>query len=332
MKYVTDQSSLWEGEGTVYSKVPSIMRLFQAQPLSTETDHVTPDLDKKLRMLRQTNQLVKEKGLRVATPDRTAILELASNFEKRKLGKQQQILTDITKRCREQEIQDLSFKLTTKCDLQSTPRLTSDSSFYMNKRFNLDRTSELTPDSIMYAGTTISETLPQEKSYKFFPARAKYIQQNKLHGDQLHQFITDSGGFRQLAVEQLKSTETCRTGHPEKTLIKLTNRFRQMRGRYKNDNRRHSPLTSPKLLPGLNYLYLGLTDRGSYSTIAVQKPNSLSSVNHVDPGHTASDCDLGSEDFHQTIKHRCVSRDVHGVTQVPSMESIGRAFAQSFNK
>lgn len=53
-------------------------------------------------LLRETTSLLREGQKRVATPERLAVLQLASSWEKRRLGRQQQVLSDIARRCREQ--------------------------------------------------------------------------------------------------------------------------------------------------------------------------------------------------------------------------------------
>ena len=54
---------------------------------------------------------------RLPTPDKLRILEMADSFGKHRLRKQQQLLSEIAQRCREQEVADLSSAITKKCKL-----------------------------------------------------------------------------------------------------------------------------------------------------------------------------------------------------------------------
>ena len=70
----------------------------------------------------QTVQLLKETSScrdgrqRVTIPDRNAIMRLACSHEKRaSLGRKQQLLLDIARRCREQDVATLSSTITKKC-------------------------------------------------------------------------------------------------------------------------------------------------------------------------------------------------------------------------
>ena len=90
------------------------MRLFQQQLVYSAFDNPTPappppppfltdeEEEKSLSLLRESTTHLREGRQRLPTPDRVAIMELSSSFEKRRLGKQQQILSEITQRCREQ--------------------------------------------------------------------------------------------------------------------------------------------------------------------------------------------------------------------------------------
>ncbi|KAI8772663.1 hypothetical protein BgiBS90_026142 [Biomphalaria glabrata] len=307
------------------------MRLFQSQTLPSEPEQSDPelDLDRKVKLLKQTSHIVKEKGHRVATPDKMAILELASNFEKRKLGKQQQILTDIAKRCQEQEVHDLSARLTTRCELLATPRLTSDSSFYMSKRLTTERLSEFTSDSVMYAGTTVSERPPQEKTYKFFPARNKIRQQTMLHSDlDLHNSDSSRLINNPLPLEQLRSSEASKILLPEKTFTKPFNGFQHRRRHYKSHRGRKAKPLSNSMMPGLNYLYLGFSARGSKSSAALQN-HALFSLGDPASHHIAMDEDKKSaENLPGPNTENSVTRNI---LHVPSIESIGRSLAKSLD-
>jgi hypothetical protein len=89
------------------------MRLFQQQLVTVSNPAPTiPEVpppyvtdeeeEKNLSLLRESTTFLREGKQRLPTPDRAAILELSSSFEKRRLGKQQQILCEMAQRCREQ--------------------------------------------------------------------------------------------------------------------------------------------------------------------------------------------------------------------------------------
>lgn len=124
---------------------------------------------------------------RLPTPDKVAIMELSHSFEKRRLGKQQQILSEMNQRCREQEISDMSSKLSAKCNLSPSENKLKEMTFYSTNM--MPRTRQKT-----YLGTVDvveSSTLPQaqdnktqtgayEKAYKHFPARRVIKNQGKF--------------------------------------------------------------------------------------------------------------------------------------------------------
>ena len=116
---------------------------------------------------------------RVATPEKVAIMSLSTSFEKRRLGKQQQILSEMSQRCREQEVAELSSKLSAKCNLEDDrPRreMTFYTTNYMTKKFSGISTVE--EDENSAESSTSSTPKPLfEKTYKHFPAR-KIIKHN----------------------------------------------------------------------------------------------------------------------------------------------------------
>ena len=71
--------------------------------------------------LLQDTAYVRDGRSRIATPNKAAIMTLSRSFEKRRLGKQQQLLTDIALRCREQEVSDLSSGISRKVQLAEGP-------------------------------------------------------------------------------------------------------------------------------------------------------------------------------------------------------------------
>ena len=75
------------------------------------------ETDREWRLL-QDNAHVLDGKHRLSTPDKNAIMTLSKSFTKRRLGKQQQLLQDITLRCREQDIAELSGGITKKVNLK----------------------------------------------------------------------------------------------------------------------------------------------------------------------------------------------------------------------
>ncbi|XP_006819658.1 uncharacterized protein LOC102809096 [Saccoglossus kowalevskii] len=56
-------------------------------------------------------------GSRFSDEEKNVVFGLSGSFSRRRLGKQQQVLQDIAKRCREQEIADMSSRMTTSLNL-----------------------------------------------------------------------------------------------------------------------------------------------------------------------------------------------------------------------
>lgn len=87
------------------------MRLFQPQAshsnygnLPSLLPHFMKDQGEEgdLVLLRESTLLMRDRGKRLPTPKRAAVMGLLSSYDKRRLGKQQQVLSDISQRCREQ--------------------------------------------------------------------------------------------------------------------------------------------------------------------------------------------------------------------------------------
>ncbi|XP_005098510.1 uncharacterized protein LOC101864144 [Aplysia californica] len=172
------------------------MRLFLPQSVTSE-EAVTPPFlsdreeDTRLALLRDSTMHVKEGNQRLPTPEKKAIMELSSSFEKRRLGKQQQILSEMTQRCREQEVTDLSSKITAKCDLKTHGRglhlnTARDNTFYSTTstfKGSKHRLSDVQLEALD-TGTLSpdgSRKVNAEKTYKFFPARHIMRQQTKTN-------------------------------------------------------------------------------------------------------------------------------------------------------
>ncbi|XP_033740215.1 uncharacterized protein LOC117327377 [Pecten maximus] len=136
--------------------------------------------------------------LRLPTPEKVAIMELSNSFERRRLGKQQQMLTDMNQRCREQEVADLSNKLSEKCSLlDSENRKVREVEFYrtnfMTRRqktyhgFSDEETQEMSdPNSPSPSPGIKSPRLVFDKSYKHFPARKVMKHQSRFDLGRTH--------------------------------------------------------------------------------------------------------------------------------------------------
>ncbi|XP_025099790.1 uncharacterized protein LOC112567339 isoform X1 [Pomacea canaliculata] len=127
-------------------------------------------------LVRETTSLLREGQKRVATPERLAVLQLASSWEKRRLGRQQQVLSDIARRCREQEVTDLSSRITGKRQGRDGETQKGDLS---SPRGSHRKMAATRPDGHMSDSSPSDENpcnidiidKKLEKSYKFFPAR-----------------------------------------------------------------------------------------------------------------------------------------------------------------
>lgn len=118
------------------------------------------------------------------TPERVAVMELSASFERRRLGKHQQILSDISQRCREQEVSDLSSHLSAKVNLNKFERQGREVTFYTTTFMgNKNRRNSNFGENIETPRTqvdfvTITPGKPNiEKGYKHFPIR-KIMKQN----------------------------------------------------------------------------------------------------------------------------------------------------------
>ena len=113
-----------------------------------------------------------------------AVMELSSSFERRRLGKHQQILTDISQRCREQEVSDLSNQLSAKVSLRKFERLGKEVTFYsttfMGNKLRQNNVENIDSPGSQIGMVTISSKPNLEKSYKHFPARRIMRQHSKF--------------------------------------------------------------------------------------------------------------------------------------------------------
>lgn len=163
------------------------MRLFQAQPCGEGNSpppppHFSVEREATRIMPVYLNQY--RDGRRVPTPEKVAVMELSNSFERRRLGKHQQILNDISQRCREQEVSDLSNNMSVKVNLRKFDRQDREMTFYstnfMNprlKRENANVALKLPGEQQQRNGFDLEQpgnTSPRpgfEKAYKHFPVR-----------------------------------------------------------------------------------------------------------------------------------------------------------------
>lgn len=161
------------------------MRLFQDQVSMEDFEPPPPFLKDPTRdNLKHITQF-RDGRHRVATPEKVAIMELSTSFEKRRLGKQQQILTEMNQRCREQEVADLSSKLSNKCVLESERGAVGRSReiTYYSTTFMMHKPKTVTEELDMSNKTESPSTTPLpffEKTYKHFPARKIIKHQGKF--------------------------------------------------------------------------------------------------------------------------------------------------------
>lgn len=178
------------------------MRLFQAQNIYGDITSPPPpphfSIDREVTRVMPVYLNQYRDGRRLPTPEKVAVMELANSFERRRLGKHQRILNDISDRCRAQEINDLSNKLSAKKNIYKVDKPTKEMTFY-STTFMGSQPRKLAPDSI----ENISPTALQEedssrplfeKNYKQFPARRIMRQQTKFD------FLRQNTSFPKIAA------------------------------------------------------------------------------------------------------------------------------------
>ncbi|KAH3726407.1 uncharacterized protein LOC127853668 [Dreissena polymorpha] len=167
------------------------MRLFQAQNFYGDTSAPPPpppfSIDREVTRVMPVYLNQYRDGRRLPTPEKVAVLELSNSFERRRLGKHQRILNDISERCRAQEIDDLSNKLSAKVNLHQAGKpkeMTLYNTTFMGSRLM----SKSPPHGIPPFDTADIMNEPEipfkpnifEKNYKQFPARRVMRQQTKF--------------------------------------------------------------------------------------------------------------------------------------------------------
>ncbi|KAH3726406.1 hypothetical protein DPMN_052453 [Dreissena polymorpha] len=167
------------------------MRLFQAQNLYGDTSGPPPQppffIDREVTRVMPVYLNQYRYGRRLPTPEKDAVLELSNSFERRRLGKHQRILKDISERCRAQEIDDLSNNLSAKVNLHQAERpkeMTLYNTTYMGSRLMSQSPTHGVP--VLTTADTMTETeVPNkpnifETNYKQFPVRRVMRKQNKF--------------------------------------------------------------------------------------------------------------------------------------------------------
>ncbi|KAL4233596.1 hypothetical protein ACF0H5_008277 [Mactra antiquata] len=154
------------------------MRLFQAQNVYGDLSSPPPpphfSIDREATRIMPVYLNQYRDGRRLPTPEKVAVMELSNSFERRRLGKHQRILSDISERCRAQEINDLSNKLSAKMNIMKLQKPTKDMTFYsttfMGPQQRKSPDFGQAPDEEIAIEDEHSRPL-FEKNYKQFPAR-----------------------------------------------------------------------------------------------------------------------------------------------------------------
>jgi hypothetical protein len=186
------------------------MRLFKAQNFYGDITSPPPpphfSIDREATRVMPVYLNQYRDGRRLPTPEKVAVMELSNSFERRRLGKHQRILNDISERCRAQEITDLSNKLSAKKTICEIERPTKEMTFY-STTFMGSQPRKIAPD-VAEAGNEPSpgsddETRPLfEKNYKQFPARRIMRHQTKFD------FLRQNTNFPKITASAVQSAPT----------------------------------------------------------------------------------------------------------------------------
>lgn len=184
------------------------MRLFQAQNFCGDTVTSPPlpphfSIDREVTRAMPVYLNLYRDGRRLPTPEKEAVMELSNSFERRRLGKHQRILKDISERCRAQEITDLSNKLSAKISLRKFEKPSKEMSFYStafmgskNRTLSDEQHYIINPRAMQ----EVDGSRPLfEKNYKHFPARKIMRQQTKF------EFLRQNTTLPKLAPEVFTS-------------------------------------------------------------------------------------------------------------------------------
>ncbi|XP_064618007.1 uncharacterized protein LOC135482098 [Liolophura sinensis] len=159
-----------------------VAKLFQTTiPVNDPPTSPRNDSDrKKCNLIHDVNE-IRARNRRLPTPEKAAILELSDSFEKRRLGKHQQMLHDISQRCREQEVADLSKNLSIKCQQKQQKPLRNNISFYNTASMTPRMSSSTKPKAVtnqIDIQNHMSIRPSYDKATSHFPAR-KIIKNQK---------------------------------------------------------------------------------------------------------------------------------------------------------
>lgn len=222
------------------------MRLFQAQNYYGETASPAPptpsfSIDREITRVMPVYLNQFRDGRRLPTPEKVAVMELSNSFERRRLGKHQRILNDISERCRAQEINDLSNKLSNKMSLHRIGKPSREMTFYSTTFMGPKNYGKQTSESGCVTPETGENGKPKmfEKNYRQFPARRIMRQQTKF------EFLRQATMLPKLQVNTLPMTS--HSDGPDVTTLraKLAQR-RQINGTIQLD---HYVTPRPDLAP-----------------------------------------------------------------------------------
>ena len=195
--------------------------MFQCQ---IHFDETTPrflrekDLSRGLTLLHTTQQY-RDRKQRLSTPDKMAIMDMSLSFDKRRLGKQQQLLQDIALRCREQEVFDMSSGISAKVNLQQNrhPQLAS-----LNRNVK-GSMSQRDPVSVLREYMSVGQNfrVKNQRGYQFFPARKIIKKMSKYDFSKTNLPHLDSLSMRNPSMSDFVNKHTYMNSHTINGIIQL---------------------------------------------------------------------------------------------------------------
>ena len=238
------------------------MRLFKAQNFYGDLTSPPPpphfSIDREATRVMPVYLNQYRDGRRLPTPEKVAVMELSNSFERRRLGKHQRILNDISERCRAQEIADLSNKLSAKKTICEIERPSREMTFY-STTFMGSQPRKISPE-VAEAGNEMSpgtddESRPLfEKNYKQFPARRIMRHQTKFD------FLRQNTSFPRISQSSVQSAPTVSV--PDSQILNMRARLatkQQINGPIQLDHYNNPrPDLAPLVLPNLERYNTGL--------------------------------------------------------------------------
>lgn len=212
-----------------------VAKLFQTTiPVNDPPSSPRNDSDrKKCNLIHDVNE-IRARNRRLPTPEKAAILELSDSFEKRRLGKHQQMLHDISQRCREQEVADLSKNLSIKCQQKQQRPLRNDISFYNTASMTPRTSNSIKPKAVtnhIDIQNHMSIRPSYDKATSHFPAR-KIIKNQKKND------VSNTLSSASLKFNKCKSDSSISAffrARPEKFLnVDKVNDYRNVKPDYSN--------------------------------------------------------------------------------------------------